>query len=543
MPRKKSQKESIDSKGYDADIDEQNALLSKFKTRFRKKLVQATKSPESHKNVHLHFRRLDSLARLLEGKATCAAVYYNALTNRLWIANNKIFNNSRETNNYIKNLNDAFHLISQEDISIKDILDKLSKIILANYEVEHRYKIRDFKENNIDLAVLIENWLKDLFISALTTKEWENQIAEKLESDSTSQLKLHVVNRLVKLTRDFLKIRAYLLSTKTRNAISDGILLAIKNNHYDIMHDEGKDVHAEMRILSNIYNSEDVNHLYIGISKLCCAHCARAIKAFNLECRGLHGQVYNWPVPDFISNSALYLKTFVGKRSYKAYKKMKQESKKEALQFIASKESCPKSKPRSMYADSSDSDIEFGLHCDEGPITSPVKNMPLANIWTIRHIKMCYEDEFYFLSEIGLSIHQILDLYKTKSKFFDLATKKVFEICNKLAKDELDAGYLNPKNIFERLCGLYDKDLKFYKHIIDDNGEGAYAHLLDELFAKYQSLGRNYDAAINFFIKDKGWDLSSHSNESQYNDDDQNSQASEICIYPDNNSDCSRANP
>ncbi len=550
--REENRKKAVDHEGYDADNDEQDKLLLKFKKRFKEKLNQAAGSRISHDDVAPHFRRLDSLARLLEGNAKCAAIYYHEPKNILWIANNKIYDNSRNKNQCLENLEYTFYLISQEDLNIEDIFNKLTQIIYINFKNEDWRKMDKFKDDK-ELKERIKKHLKNLFESSLTTKEWQQREIKNLKRSPLDNVKLSIIEKVVKLTRDFLKIRAFLLSTKNKNDIAGSILLAIKNSNYKPLRYEDNKVHAEMRILSKIYSaSTATGYFYIGISKLCCAHCARAIEAFNnnrasdetIKCRGLHGQVYNWHVPNFISSSPVYLKTFVGKRSYKAYEKMKEEGKKEAMQFIASKESCPikkatKSNPRPMYADSSESDMEFGFNCDE-EFSSQIESMPLANIWTIRHIKMCHEDEFYILIKIELSIRKILALYKTKSKFFDLATEKVYGICKELAEDPL--AFDTPIDIFEKLCGIYDKDISFFNEIITDKGKGAYDHGLDRLWAKYQNLG-NYKAAVQFFVNDGAFDQSSNSNDSRNYGDDKDSQSSELCFEPDEGNYHSRFTP
>ena len=63
-------------------------------------------------------RRLDSLARLLEQGSVCAAVYYSPEMNAILVATNTIHAGSQKTNNWIKQIENVFKLISQCHLDI-----------------------------------------------------------------------------------------------------------------------------------------------------------------------------------------------------------------------------------------------------------------------------------------------------------------------------------------------------------------------------------------------------------------------------------------
>lgn len=87
---------------------------------------------------------------------------------------------------------------------------------------------------------------------------------------------------------------------------------------WDTSHnDTQKYMHAEMRILDLLWYDAvepvDGKHVIIGISMLCCAHCEKAIRAFNqtnpkgweVIILGGHGSEYepsNWPGPRFLQD-------------------------------------------------------------------------------------------------------------------------------------------------------------------------------------------------------------------------------------------------
>jgi clumping factor A len=522
---------------YDAD-DEQEDKLNLFKNRFSSRLQIAAKKRRSYQNVPKQFRRLDSFARLLEGNSICAAVYYHANTNVLWLASNKIHHDSRLHNNQIHYLNSVFSLISQEDLSAEIILVELTKIIYLNLRQEKRFEIGKVAHSQLtindreydDIKVVINEWLNELFESNLSTKEWREQASQALEcEDDVRKILLEVIKKISRFVRDFLKIRDFLTYASKQDASSTEILSAIRNRRFEIIHVEGKDVHAEMRILSQMLSSPTTQYPYIGISKLCCDHCGLALNAFGAQSRGIHGQGAKWPAPGFLTNNPTHLKKYVGEDAYSVFRQLSPKKQREALGFISSKESNPTKENarhgRYMSADSSDSDIEFGAHCSDEEQAEELRDFPLGDIWWYRDIKKYSQEKLERLVSVGLTLTQAIALYKEdRNKFTAIASKRAVSLIQEISDTNFDGDSLD---VFEKLSAIYDENKVLFWSILNDESDLVVEHGLDEMCDRYnaktaQFSENNSDGEENDYYglvsadvtRENGWDYDSNSDDS-----------------------------
>lgn len=333
------------------------------KNKFSQRLFGAASTRKSH-NPERHFRRLDSLARLLEGNSICAAVYFNTLDNSLWVASNKVHAASRTSNAHIDNIKHTFELITDERVSNEEALSQLSKSIYDNFTQENRWLLTSLEKAKIDLLATIKAWLKDFSDSGEPSKTWLKNFIDQLECDASIRKALEkCAAKIARLARDFLKLRNFLRSSNLQSSLSGNIAKALREKKYQILHFDNKDVHAEMRILGKILKTPGAEKSYVGISKLCCAHCALAVAAFETSTRGLHGQAVDWPLPECVKDN---LKTYLGKESYALYAQQTADNQKEILTYATTKKNSPikGSKNRNMNADWSDSDEET-LSADE----------------------------------------------------------------------------------------------------------------------------------------------------------------------------------
>jgi hypothetical protein len=99
-------------------------------------------------------------------------------------------------------------------------------------------------------------------------------------------------------------------------------------------------MHAEMRVLQRLREKQSlgvgVQSRYIGISKLCCAHCNLAIRTSNFlplfaknesqECsvtRGFHGNGYAWPMGDLLDDDESdFMESFLGPQLWSQYQQL-----------------------------------------------------------------------------------------------------------------------------------------------------------------------------------------------------------------------------
>jgi hypothetical protein len=471
-----------------SDVDQAQKLQS-FKDEFNKRLETAARVRKSHQYIPKQLRRLDSLARLLEANTICAAVYYYELTNCLWLANNKVFRGSRESNNYIKNINSIFDLIRNEHMSIEEIFRKLTEVIYWNISQENRH---DLKKIPFDLKEAISEWIKEMFKFNGDTKEWREQAKKDLTyEEKINNVLIKIIKKISRHTRDFLKIRDFLLAN-THDNLSKGIVSAIRGNKFKIIPEENKDVHAEMRILSQLLNSEEIASPYIGISKLCCDHCALAMQTFDVKCRGVHGQRANWPLPDFLDLHADCLTKYVGEKAYRYYQSLQMDTQNEAKIFIASKESNSirenAKDGRGMYADSSDSDIEFGFAWND----KEIERIPLDSVWYVRDLKMWYQKEFYRLMSIGLSLREIVDLYKESPKKFKnlITTDRIYEFLERIAENDF---HNDTVKAFKKIYQIYD-DNEFLFHSIIKKRDCVIVNGLEEYCDEFIKVTSEYDS-------------------------------------------------
>ena len=180
-----------------------------FKSQFSQRLFNAANTRKSH-NPERHFRRLDSLARLLEGSSICAAVYFNALDNSLWVASNKVHAGSRANNAYITNIKFVFDLLADDQLSNEQALSKLNGLIYTNFIQEHRRELKELKNAEINLPATIKKWLNDFSISGETSKIWLENFINHLECDASVRKALEkCATKIARCVRDFLKLRKF----------------------------------------------------------------------------------------------------------------------------------------------------------------------------------------------------------------------------------------------------------------------------------------------------------------------------------------------
>jgi OTT_1508-like deaminase len=487
--------------------EDQAQKLQSFKKKFSKRIEAAARVRKSHQYIPEQLRRLDSLARLLEANTICTAVYYYEPTNCLWLANNKVFHGSQKENNYIKNINSIFELISNEHLSIEEIFHQLTDVIHLNISQENRY---DLNKIPFDLKEAISEWIKQMFKFNGDTKGWREQAEKNLKyGKKVNNVLSKIIKKISRHTRDFLKIRDFLLNANTHDNLSKGIVSAIRGNKFDIIRVGNKDVHAEMRILSRLLNSEEIASPYIGISKLCCDHCALAIQTFDIKCRGVHGQRAIWPLPDFLILHADCLKKYVGEKAYYYYQNLQIDAQNEAKIFITSRESNSVRENakdgRVMYADSSDSDIEFGFACSD----KEIEHIPLDSVWRVRHLKMCYQKEFYRLMSIGLNLQEIVDLYKESPKKFEnlITTNGIYELLERIAENDF---HDNVAEAFKKINQIYNNFESLFHSIIRnrnsviENGLEEYCNEFNKVISEYESDDINdpSDIVVTFFRED-----------------------------------------
>lgn len=262
-------------------------------------------------------RRLDSIARLLEGSSTCAAI--TLIDNIFFIATNKAFPRGENTEDQgyllIKMVMYYFQSIVNEQDN-KDSYQAIFKIIckqaMAGLQIpSHIIKILDddFIQGIIKSKSDSFQHVRDFIFEQAEYGHYPAGIGDAFVVCSA-------------LREDFDKVIKFINENKGKPNGSEPtsrFLQAIKlfnpTNHI-ICADKLKGVqntsemHAEMRLLSSIQHKLEKKEqfsIYVGISKLCCLHCHCMIYGVNqtsgykneVEIRGAHNVLHSahWNPP------------------------------------------------------------------------------------------------------------------------------------------------------------------------------------------------------------------------------------------------------
>ena len=360
----------------------------------------------------------------------------------------------------------------------------LSKTLAIHIAHEERHLWAEHKKHTefTDPQQYIADLLNNLFKSGLTTKAWRDHcLASKAEKNSFTSTRLYqkIIRRTSRITRDFLKLRESLHQTQLQGGSEASLFFsALKNNRFSILKEGSATLHAEMRLASYI-GRKGKKSANFGISKLCCACCNLSLCVVSSEnisqisTRGHHGQYYAWVMPDFIRNNPVLLAKFLGHEAHLIYQNL---TKKEQLAFITAIQQAEipmsqSTKNRSMIADSSDSDIEFGLSCDsDSELEAVAFDQELHNVSILRELKQAYSEEYNNLLLVGVSPEKIFALFKESPEKLEAMADK-----NSIS---LISDYDSDHDVLEDLSELYDKsENDFWCFINDeDNAIGRFGY-------------------------------------------------------------------
>jgi hypothetical protein len=496
--------------GYESDVDQNEVRLNRFKNTFRNRLFHSGSNRICHQNISQHYRRLDSLARLLERNSVCVAIYYYIPEQKILIAANNIHQNSRLNSKKISGITDVMDLISTESLSITQIITRLSSIIIDNIKQEVRWDINSLNLQQNYLQQTVTTWLTDLFHSGKSTKAWLDDLKyDYYDDDKTDKLHIKLAYITARLVRDFQKIRNSLLQTSS-DPLANAILQAIRAKQFYLVRNGEKDVHAEMRLLPWAFATTISGSSYIGLSKLCCNHCGLAIDSLGIQTRGKHGQGFEWPIlnvinPDTPNNSHTFnsyiFSAFFGPEAIQDFYSLPADKRATALTFVQSKESSPFSTSnRITHADSSDSDVEFGLSCsDDDDAKNELKSFTTKSIWHLRYIKIHHSTAYYNLCDLNIPFTQIVNLFlESQDKFKALANTKVCQFIENLTNSQETE---NITELFARLACIYDDDVSMFWNLITDKYQLINKYGFNEVYERFYDKFSNEQYYIS--AKDK----------------------------------------
>ncbi|MDF2966150.1 MAG: hypothetical protein K0Q51_1538 [Rickettsiaceae bacterium] len=303
-------------------VDVINLLLTAEKNE-EGKSTKASTEPYFDKELKKHNINFDSLARLLTGNETCAAIFYNG--SDLLIASNRRspeyakryctllekYTNSPFKDNYQSLENEANRQVASIIKDYKKDPDNLEirqdKAILYNdvYCLELLNKIIMFltKTSSDDNDLTNTNELQSI-----------QELSKEIISDSKASI--HAKELAIEVLKPIIDMRVITNAIESKEDLELEIIQAMKQGK--VKYIEGSPLkHAEMKILDQLINQDIIIDKYIGISKLACWPCGAVLITLNsgrgyLQFSGTHGGTYpGWEAPTCVVNNPEFKKKFL----------------------------------------------------------------------------------------------------------------------------------------------------------------------------------------------------------------------------------------
>ncbi len=265
------------------------------------------------------FRRLDTVARFLEGAHTCVAVAF--FNNKLYISSNELVHNgcgSLSAKDLERNFK-SFSSITSNSISLGHVYDKM----FVPYSIK---KAKDTKKIHL-YGESLGNWVYQL--PKELKEEGKRNVQELFKAPGTQTSYKSAVDYFVsnlekstfssalskKEQNDLMLIRDILQSVHSRLIQDEKKISQIlfMDDYKDLRNsllgepelvyptrpsESGKKHHAEMNIAEFFINQELAKEFYIGISKLSCFGCHIDLEVVNgteqalIKYRGTHAVDY-----------------------------------------------------------------------------------------------------------------------------------------------------------------------------------------------------------------------------------------------------------
>jgi len=261
-------------------------------------------------------RRLDSLARILEGTSNCTAV--TCINGQFYITANEFTDKSQPKNNV------QFQFVAEVMEYFKNISTQGAKDDKRRFELLTDMCIKRLSNSTHGMVKAPDEVVKT--ITSLIEKNIEptKEAFKKAEIPEIEFPDAYFVYGLLHLiNRDFKKIEHGILKAVVDNDFSkitkEQIIAFQSFSHKNILLEEPLPVHAELQLLSKVMQLGVNKSLHIGISKLCCFHCHYMLETaneilknngseLNLSFRGAHDASFeqNWNPPKIFGDGYKY---------------------------------------------------------------------------------------------------------------------------------------------------------------------------------------------------------------------------------------------
>jgi hypothetical protein len=359
-----------------------NQDLLDFTTRFAARLRDANPNRVAHSGmpsagsdeqfVSQGDRRLDAMARLLEGDEVCAAVAFDR--GKLLVATNnnghsmdrfncplwdRIFtlhghltmiakmsmeaNQSIPRHQWTPQTREDFvgealpYKLIRTKSTFKEMkkaqLDEIQELREFSWRVNNDFfkfeessKAKEASEANRDI---VEAWAEDC----------KHRIASLTPPNSIARNSDRFFETAIRLYQDLIKLEDFFSTMKHLEPYATELVqaMATRKIDYSMINVGAQNVHAEMRLTSHAV-TQGIKFPYIGISKLCCAYCNLVMDTFlkaqyfeaddamDVPTRGRHGVPYPWLIPEPLRNYEPFIKELLGSDLYAIYAKFKIEA-------------------------------------------------------------------------------------------------------------------------------------------------------------------------------------------------------------------------
>jgi hypothetical protein len=360
---------SILSKPENADLLD---FIQKFSLRLREANTQrvsldsADSAGAAHPgHVSRGDRRLDAMARLLEGNEVCAAVAFNgknllistnndghimdpihcALWGRIHHLHGHLIMIARMSleagrsipkHDWLPTTREEFLL---EALPFK-LLSSKAKVTQAKLKFlqeftkklnQDFFKFESGREGAAALAAgedIVEAWMGNLIPRVADLDLPDDILAKFIDYYDIA----HYRENIIRFFQDLIKLEEFVSHIDHADPLASEMvrLLAGRKLGFQLVDAGGPKVHAEMRLTAKAIK-EGNKYPYIGISKLCCAFCnvimehVLKVQYFEREdegtepSRGTHITPYPWTIHKDLLNSEVFLRGLLGDELYVAF--------------------------------------------------------------------------------------------------------------------------------------------------------------------------------------------------------------------------------
>ena len=291
--------------------------------------TQRTDFNKNEDQINWENRRFDSLSRLIALDSQCSAACYDSNSKKILIAFNEVHTacTAKRKEKYTQHTEKVFQYINN-CLEKKYINDEEARI---------------FDRNKILVAACRPYLDKKSFYTDdyILSKVNHLDLLEPSERNNNSRNEVPTVIR--RLYRDIEKLTD--ATYRGEKKFNQDIRNALKEHKIIESGYANDKFHAEMRIVKHLIDNKLEGEIYIGLSKLCCAHCNLIIRGndltlkiddqeYTFSTRGYHGRSFEWTCAKAFAKEPALMTKLMGNDAYKIFEKTPDDFKINLLEDI-----------------------------------------------------------------------------------------------------------------------------------------------------------------------------------------------------------------